>query len=152
MTRKEVKVSVKMRTNGGIYVCPNIMGDIIVYEDQVVAINNKIAKCRTREEAKEIIHDFGCGLDLHHSDVQTPTIRKKNMRQSNRGIPVQRKPVPGAYTPPVSSTNQNRNPQVTTTRSRKTNVSSVPPKTPSMDSQVRISTLTVDSGGVHELE
>lgn len=77
MTRKEVRVCIKMRTNGGIYVCPSVIGDIIVYEDQLIAINNKISKCRTREEAKEIIRDFSCGLDLHHADVQVPTIRKK---------------------------------------------------------------------------
>ena len=77
MTRKEVKVCVKMRTNGSIYVCPSVIGDIIIYEDQLIAINNKISKCRTREEAKEIIRDFSCGLDLHHADVQIPTIRKK---------------------------------------------------------------------------
>lgn len=92
MTRKEVRASIKMRTSGGIFVCPHIMGDIIVYEDQLVSINNKISKCRTREEAKEIIRDFGCGLDLHHADVQTPTIRKKNIRQQQR-VSSQRKTI-----------------------------------------------------------
>lgn len=82
MTRKEVKVSIKMRTNGVIYVCPSVTGDIIVYEDQLLHINKKIEKCRTREEAKDIIRDFGCGLDLHHADVLVPTIRRKNARRT----------------------------------------------------------------------
>jgi len=128
MTRKEVKVSINMRTNGNIYVCPNIRGKIIVYEDQLVAINSKINRCRTREEANDIIHDFGCGLDLHHSDVQVPTIRKKSARTNTRTTTVNRKPVL-----PYASSN----------RVKKSKTQSP------TDTQVRIS----EGGeGVHDLE
>jgi len=79
MTRKEVRVAINMRTNGSIYVRRTMTGDIIVYEDQLHIINSKISSCRTRDEAREIIHDFSCGIDLHHSDVQIPTIKKKRL-------------------------------------------------------------------------
>lgn len=81
MSRKELRVSIRMRTNGVIYACPSVNGDIIIYEDQLLSINSKISRCRTREEAREIIHDVGCGLDIHHADTHPPTIRKKNIRQ-----------------------------------------------------------------------
>ena len=145
MTRKEVKVSIKMRTNGNIYVCPGIMGEIIVYDDQLIAINNKISKCRTREEAKDIIHDFSCGLDLHHSDVQVPTIRKKSARQPVRASPTPRKPTQSSYTPPLN-TNQVKTPQ-TNSRSRKTNITNKA-QSP-VDTQIRISG---GSDSVHEIE
>jgi hypothetical protein len=135
MTRKEVKVSVKMRTNGNIYVHPNILGDIIVYEDQIIAINNKISKCRTREEAKDIIRDFGCGLDLHHSDVQNPTIRRKAQRQPQRTSIVQRKLPAHSYTPPINSTGR--------VQTQSNRLSKKP-----METQVRIN----DNTGIQELE
>lgn len=81
MSRKELRVSIKMRTNGSIYACPSVNGDIIIYEDQLLPINSKIARCKTREEAREILFDVGCGLDVHHADIHPPTIRKKNTRQ-----------------------------------------------------------------------
>lgn len=139
MTRKEVKVSVKMRPGGAIYACPSITGDIIVYEDQLLPINSKIGRCKTREEAKEMIHDFSCGLDLHHSDVQTPTIRKKSSRMT-RTLPSARKSIQPSYTPPISRTTQ-----TPITRKKGPIQKSTP-----TDTQVRITQSNDDT--VHELE
>ncbi len=77
MTRKEERVSLKLRTNGTLYICRSKTGEILIYEDQFHYINEKISSCRTRDEAREIIHDFSRGLDLHHSDVH---IAKKKSR------------------------------------------------------------------------
>lgn len=82
MSRKELKVCIRMRPSGGIFVSPDVNGDIIVYEDQMTNIMHAISKCRTRGDALEVIRDFGRGLDIHHSDVKIPVIRKKITLQS----------------------------------------------------------------------
>lgn len=95
MSRKEVKVRIKMRPSGGIFICPDVNGDIIIYEDQITNIMTALGKCRTRGDAVEIINDFSRGLDLHHSSVKVPTIRKKVTLQSRAKMTVeQAKPAP----------------------------------------------------------
>ena len=80
MSRKAVRVSIKMRPNKQLYVCQDLDGTLIVYEDQMPNIMSVIAICRTRDEALEKLSTFGNGLDLHHGDVKNLIPRKVKKR------------------------------------------------------------------------
>lgn len=67
-----------MRTNGIIYLHPSPQGDILVYEDQLIPLNARISKCKTRDEARGVLHDMKSGVDFHHLNDDFLILKKKD--------------------------------------------------------------------------
>lgn len=77
-TREGIRASISMSPQGKIFLKRSPHGEFMVYKDQLGTLEALIASCKTRDEAKEKISNFGSGYDIHHANVSDYVPRKYN--------------------------------------------------------------------------
>ncbi len=80
--REGIRTSIQMTPQGKIFLKQDSRGEFMIYKDQVSNIESIIASCKTREEAKEKMHDFKAGYDLHHSNDPRPQTPRRKPKAS----------------------------------------------------------------------
>ena len=66
MSRKEVRVSIKMLPSGDMRMVRDPHGNLMAYEDQIQSLHEIVGQCKTRDQAQLAVYDRAKGHDPHH--------------------------------------------------------------------------------------